>query len=138
MSRKDRSKYKGDLKNPIQPLYQDENGTLRFKSNAIVEYLLDNGKIDLNQIAAMDFTQNDREQFSQLHGYSLGGFGELSSTSNETYYAAVKMHENPEMNELQARYDSLLEQFESLKNALQEPMRLLAEVANDHELDIEE
>lgn len=138
MSIEERNKFKGDLKNPIQPLFEDENGTLRFKSNSIVEYLVREGKADLNQIAMMDFSQDDREQFSQLHGYSLSGFGGLGSTTNETYYAAVKMHENPELNELQARYDALLEQFEGLKEAIQAPMKLLAEVAHDYELDIDE
>lgn len=32
-----------EAQNAIQPLYTDEHGTLRFKSNAIVRYLLDNG-----------------------------------------------------------------------------------------------
>jgi hypothetical protein len=29
------------MKQPIQPLAQNENGTVRFKPNAIVEYLLE-------------------------------------------------------------------------------------------------
>lgn len=50
-------------KHPIQPIYTDENNTLRFKKNAIVSFLLDNGGYDLNKLAAMDFSSEDREQF---------------------------------------------------------------------------
>jgi len=77
-----------DEKHPIQPLYIDDHGTIRFKENKIVNYLLDNGGIDLNQLGRMDFTQNDSEQFSQLIGYSLIGFGELDHVSDEAYEAA--------------------------------------------------
>ena len=36
---------------PMQPIEMDSDGTPRFKANEIVRYLLDNGGIDLNQIA---------------------------------------------------------------------------------------
>jgi hypothetical protein len=76
---------------PIQPIVIDKHGTLRFKSNAIVCHLLDNGGIDLNALAVMQFDQNDREQFAQLIGYSLCGFSELSYVRNETYETAANM-----------------------------------------------
>lgn len=66
---------------PIQPLV-DVNGVVRFKKNAIVEYLLDNGGIDLNEIARKEFTREDREQFAQLIGYSYGGACDLSYMSD--------------------------------------------------------
>lgn len=78
------------MKNPIQPLYKDEHGTIRFKQNAIVRLLLDTGKLSLNDLACIEFSQDDREQFAQLIGYSLGGFAELSYVSNETYELADK------------------------------------------------
>jgi hypothetical protein len=74
---------------PIQPLIRDEQGVLRFKRNAIVRYLLDCGPFDMNHLAMMDFTDKDREQFAQLIGYSLSGFGELSYVSDETYEKAA-------------------------------------------------
>lgn len=116
----DRDVLQQKLKNPIQPLYLDENGTLRFKSNAIVEYLVESGKADLNEIACMDFNEEDRQQFSQLHGYSLGGFGELSSTTDEVYYAAERMYENPELKSLQARYDVLEKQLHDIQQLMRE------------------
>ena len=56
-------------KHPIQPLAPDERGTLRFKPNAIVRWLLDEGPFDLNQIAMKQFSVEDQEQFAQLIGY---------------------------------------------------------------------
>lgn len=76
---------------PIQPLYKDEEGTIRFKSNKIVRFLLDAGPYDLNTLAVMDFSREDREQFAQLIGYSLSGFGELSYVSDKTYKQAEKL-----------------------------------------------
>lgn len=72
---------------PVQPLILDD-GIIRFKRNAIVRYLLDAGPFNLNQLALMPFTDEDREQFAQLIGYSLSGFGELSYVSGETYARA--------------------------------------------------
>lgn len=72
---------------PLQPLV-DDAGTTRFKANEIVRYLLDNGRDDMNTLAALPFSQEDREQFAQLIGYSLGGFGELPYVSEETWQRA--------------------------------------------------
>ena len=75
-------------KNPIQPLVIDEYGTVRFKANEVVRYLLDNGGIDMNQLARQNFNQDDREQFAELIGYSVSGWGDLSYVSDETYSKA--------------------------------------------------
>lgn len=76
------------MRHPIQPLSKDNNGVLRFKQNAIVKYLFDAGPFDMNQLAVIPFSQEDQEQFAQLIGYSLSGFGELSYVSDETYNRA--------------------------------------------------
>lgn len=73
---------------PIQPLSKDAHGVLRFKRNAIVCYLLDHGGIDLNQIGAMEFTKEDRQQFAQLIGYSLSGYGELNYVTDRAWEKA--------------------------------------------------
>lgn len=65
------------MRHPIQPLQLDDKGVLRFKKNAIVEHLLDNGGIDMNDLARKDFCREDREQFAQLVGYSLSGYADL-------------------------------------------------------------
>ena len=73
---------------PIQPLYKDPSGIVRFKDNAIVLFLLDNGPFDMNALAIRAFSNEDREQFAQLIGYSLCGFGDLDYVSDETYERA--------------------------------------------------
>jgi hypothetical protein len=78
-----------EVKHPVQPLEHDKEGVLRFKANAIVCFLLEAGPYDLNKLAIMEFSQNDREQFAQLIGYSLSGFSELSYVSDETYDQAA-------------------------------------------------
>jgi hypothetical protein len=37
----------------------------------------------------MDFTVNDRQQFAQLIGYSLSGYGELTSYVDDVAYCAA-------------------------------------------------
>lgn len=81
------------LKHPLQPMFKDKNGTLRFKPNRIIEYLFETRKLDLNELSKMDFPDEDREQIAQLLGYSLNGFGELSYVTDDTYYAAEKIAE---------------------------------------------
>lgn len=76
------------MKHPIQPLAQDESGVLRFKANAIVQHLLESGGIDMNQIAKLDFTADDRQQFAQLIGYSLSGYGDLGYVDEDAYSTA--------------------------------------------------
>jgi len=69
----------------MQPLVADGDGP-RFKGNAIVRALLNHGRrtgLDLDRIAEMDCTQDDRCQFAQLIGYGLSGYLELSYVSDE-------------------------------------------------------
>lgn len=80
------------MKNPIQPLFNGNDGRLRFKENQIVSQLLDFAKargFGLNEIAAMNFTDDDRQQFAQLIGYSLDGYGTLSYVSDEALEVAT-------------------------------------------------
>lgn len=102
---------------PIQPIYQDENGTLRFKANEIVKFLLANSGLDMQKIASMDFTNEDREQFVQLIGFSLSGFGDLSFVSDETYDSAEIMAERG-IDESQARIEALETMLSEVKKGL--------------------
>lgn len=63
---------------PMQPLVIDDQGVIRFKQNKIVRALLDTGKLNMNDIAVLDFPLEDRIQFVQLIGYSVSGAGDLS------------------------------------------------------------
>lgn len=68
-----------DVPHPMQPLVKDSKGVVRFKENQIVQHLLDtHSTCDLNDLACMNFTKEDRQQFAQLLGYSLAEYGELS------------------------------------------------------------
>jgi hypothetical protein len=78
------------VRHPVQPLITDKYGTLRFKENAIVRYLLDAGPFDMNHLAVIPFSDEDREQFAQLIGYSLSGFEDLSYVRDETYDMATE------------------------------------------------
>lgn len=68
-------------KQPMQPIVLDAQGTVRFQSNAIVRFLVDVAGLkgmDLNALAVMPFSIEDRNQLAQLIGYSVSGFGDLS------------------------------------------------------------
>ena len=78
---------------PIQPLVTDPSGAVRFHANAIVVHLLDKGGIDMNALAVLPFSAEDRQQFAQLIGYSLEGYAELSYVSDDAYAAAADMAE---------------------------------------------
>ena len=122
---------------PIQPIEEDEQGTVRFVPNKIVQYILDNGGIDMNQIAFKaqtgdGFSQEDQEQFAQLIGYSLSGFGDLSYVSDETYYAASKMF-NGEKDERDAKIEHLEEILENVRTGMK---KIVPELFRIHEDDL--
>lgn len=77
-------------KHPHQPIVRDADKVERFKENKIVSYLLDHGGIDMNQLAALPFSIEDRVQFAQLIGYSVCGFAELSYVSDKAYNEATR------------------------------------------------
>ncbi len=83
-------------KMPMQPIVKHEGDghrTIRFKPNELVRYLLDNGGLDLNHLASVDFPNEDREQFVQLIGYSIMGYHELSYVSDESAAEASRQSE---------------------------------------------
>lgn len=114
------------MNHPIQPLQYDDKGVLRFKANAIVQYLLDNGGIDLNKIACLDFSKEDRQQFAQLIGYSLGGYATLSYTDNASCETAEKMF-NKGLSEDKAKVAYLEGELKALREALKIPIARLFE-----------
>ncbi len=73
---------------PRQPVVLDAVGTARFKENSIVRHLLEHGSMDMNQIAAFGFSDEDREQFVQLIGYSIGGTVNMDYVSTDLWNAA--------------------------------------------------
>ncbi len=77
-----------DQKHPEQPLGLDEYNILRFKENAIVRHLLDAGPFDMNDLALMPFSLEDRKQFHQLIGFSECGYYDIFPTNDpeENWY----------------------------------------------------
>ena len=73
---------------PLQSLVRDPDGVIRFRKNTIVCFLLENGPWDLNKLARIPFSNEDRQQFAQLIGYSLSGYGELPYVDDEAYEMA--------------------------------------------------
>lgn len=89
----------GNQPTPMQPLCIDQFGTLRFKVNPIVQHLLDvagNVGVNMNTIAMQGFEPEDQMQFAQLIGYSLGGYGDLSYVTDESYERASAAAPKPE------------------------------------------
>ena len=118
---------------PIQPIFKDQNGTIRFQANSIVRHLLDNGGIDLNRLATIDeFSQEEWEQFAQLIGYSVGGFGSLSYASNDTYETARRMAESGK-----SETDARIEYLQDLLNNVRENLKpVVSELYRIHEDDL--
>jgi hypothetical protein len=117
------------MHHPIQPLESDSHGVLRFKRNAIVEQMLEWGREhghDLNKIAMMDFSNEDRQQFAQLIGYSLDGYSELSYVDDYAYGVACTTSPNG-ASETEARIAYLEGELKYLKESLAEPMARLFE-----------
>lgn len=77
-------------KHPPQRVHIDEHGVRRFVQNDIVRHLIDNGSIDLNQLARMNFSDEDWSQLAQLIGYSVSGYGDLSYCNRRQQAAAQK------------------------------------------------
>lgn len=80
------------LKHPAQPTYIADGGIQRFKPNAMVQFiLLNTPRFDLNKLAELPFSDEDRQQLMQLLGYSVSGYRELDFTaSDKRKYRLVK------------------------------------------------
>lgn len=72
---------------PMQPIVWAKDGCIRFLANRMVndlyEFACPRG-MGLNEMAAGDYTQEERMQFAQLIGYSVSGYGGLSYVSDES------------------------------------------------------
>ena len=108
------------MNHPIQPVVLDGK-VKRFQRNAIVQFLLDQpGGVDMNTLACMDFSKEDRQQFAQLIGYSLSGYGELQYVDEYAYATADSMSDG--LSETAARIAHLEDELTRLRESLREPM----------------
>jgi len=66
----------------------------------------------------MKFNDEEREQFAQLIGYSVSGFGDLSYVSDETFETAWKMAETK-----QSEAESRIEYLQTTLDEIRESVR---------------
>lgn len=118
------------MTHPIQSVTVDIHGTMRFKENNIVSYLLDHGGLDMNHLATLPFSREDREQFAQLIGYSLSGFADLSYTSDITLGVAYHMATHGQTED-QARIAVLTEKLNTVRESLRTLVPLLFNIHPD-------
>ncbi len=84
---------------PMQPVIRAADGVIRFQPNPIVRHLLDWAKsrgMGLNELMIRgqtygEFSDEDFEQFAQLIGYSVSGFGDLSYARPEAVQKADEL-----------------------------------------------
>lgn len=108
---------------PMQPTGEDQRGTIRFKPNKIVNDMLSFATargFGLNEIACRDYSVEDREQFAQLIGYSLSGYGELSYVRDDTYMKAEAMRTATDERDAELR--ALREVVARLRSGLRKPV----------------
>jgi len=115
---------------PCQPTIIDKHGVERFRENLIVRYLLDNGPFDMNHIAIRGFPDADQEQFAQLIGYSVSGFGDLSYVTDETYDRATRTNTIPALI-AKARTEAL-EEADYLTSLMKDAAQKLREAGEAH------
>jgi hypothetical protein len=71
---------------PAQPIIIDKYGVERFQENAIVQFLLNNGPFNINDLLIFhSFSKSDHVQFCQLTGMSLQLFADQEFVNNEEY-----------------------------------------------------
>lgn len=112
------------MTHPMQPIIKDDNGSLRFKANAIVVHLLEQGGIDMNAIAQLNVSDEDRAHFAQLIGYSVSGFGGLSYVSSDMSAVADRMADTDETEQM-AKITHLQGELAALRSALRDPIARL-------------
>lgn len=120
------------MQHPIQPLQTDAQGVLRFKENLIVRNLLEFAEtrgMDMNTIAVAEHSNEDRQQFAQLIGYSLSGYAELRSyVDDAAYMAAEAKSKNSKKSDVEIERDYYRDEIKVLRKSLQKPMARLFEV----------
>jgi hypothetical protein len=80
------------VKHPMQKIVIAADGVIRFTPNKIVEALLEKWPGGLNDLAVrFHKSREDYEQLTMLIGYSVSGFGDLSTSSKERVRSADRV-----------------------------------------------
>ena len=126
------------MRYPIQPVYTDEHGTKRFRENKIVSFVLDRsreGGVGLNELARIAFPPEDWRQFTQLLGYSLRGWGDLSCVTDLDLTEAEEIASGKDARD--ARIAALEQELERVNRALEAMRKPLAELFSVAEEDLD-
>ena len=124
------------MRHPIQPLAPDAQGVIRFKANAIVQHLLDSHPAcDMNKLHTMEFSNADRQQFAQLIGYSLSGYGELRGYVDDVSYLAAS-HIADGKDERDARIAALEQELDDMRAAVDQLREPVARLLGMHPDDL--
>lgn len=74
---------------PVQPVFRESSGALRFVANEFVRWMLDEGTrqgvFSLNTLATLDYPADHFAQLLQLIGYSVGGFETNDSVPDHSW-----------------------------------------------------
>lgn len=77
---------------PMRPIVIAEDGVIRFQENKVVRLLVDRARergYSLNELVRdLPEASPDWDEFYQLIGYSVSGYGDLSRVSPESVEAA--------------------------------------------------
>lgn len=65
------------------------NTSITIRTTNLLDLCRVKGICDLNQLAILPFDKEDRQQFAQLIGYSVEGYGELSYGCDVVYDIAA-------------------------------------------------
>jgi hypothetical protein len=71
-------------KQPMQPIVVADDGVVRFQANKVIEWIVDSGKVSLDDVAMLKVPVGDKEQFWQMLGYSVSGYGGLLFVRRKT------------------------------------------------------
>lgn len=82
--------FQNQVGHPSQPVEVAADNIVRFKPNAIVKYMVENGPWDLDRLSTIG-TGKDYSQLAQQLGYSVSGWGDLSIV-NDARHAAVELN----------------------------------------------
>lgn len=119
-------------KQPLQPMYVDDDDRVCFQANKIVRTLLSVGPYDLNTLLTMKFSQEDREQFYQLLGHSAESINGVPYFSRETREeiaeAADRCYDQHQEQQAKTKYPDLPEQLRTIAMAIETILKERGEI----------
>jgi hypothetical protein len=118
----------------MQKVFVDDHATQRFTPNQIVVAMLDAARrvgFDLNAIAHMPFSREDRQQFAQLLGYSLSGYSELPYVDDVAMEAVDAIVDDPKLSYDEAVAKSATDKLNSFRDNARVAIAALYEIHPD-------